>query len=184
MTSRVRCPAPTRSRTEESVRGSVVSKGTHHVLKAPGRLASPPGGRRAPAWAAGFAHQSGAADGSPVRDVKISHSAVETPGPRPHSAAGPSHAAKGTLRTLNAPKGTLETPPKLHSRPGHLASGSYATKPDRAFKINPPVTMAAPTHSRGRPALPVYWPGVTGAGCYWWVVDNFAPVDKGADDGQ
>ena len=37
---------------------------------------------------------------------------------------------------------------------------------------------AAPTLSRGRPALPVYRWGVTFSGCYQRVVDNFVAVDN------
>jgi hypothetical protein len=37
---------------------------------------------------------------------------------------------------------------------------------------------AAPTHSRGRPALPVYRLRETWPGCYWRVVDSSVVVDK------
>jgi hypothetical protein len=37
---------------------------------------------------------------------------------------------------------------------------------------------AAPTLSRGRPALPVYRRGLTFPVCYRWVVDNSVAVDN------
>jgi hypothetical protein len=123
----------------------------------------------------GTAHEAGGTHRTDLPGREIVRTPEHDRGSRPQLSSTVGGANHDDGVTFEGPASPTDAGPGQHQK---RRPTQPPTKTTQTRKIIPKRRRPAPTHSRGRPALPVYRPGGTGGACYQRVVDNCSVVDN------